>query len=261
MRISRTRSEIRDPKSAMEHPVAKKRVNKIALARFEQWALPRMARRLPAWVTPDGLTVVGLLAAVGVAAGYLLTRYSLDWLWLASACFVVHWWGDSLDGTLARVRRIQRERYGFYVDHQSDALSALLFFGGLAVSPLMHPLIAAALLVGYYLLMILVSLVTIARDVFKISFAGLGPTEGRLLLILANTVVWALANPTIVVAGRALSLFDLLGLVGAGGMLGVYAVTSLIERAKLAAMDPPPQPYEEPPVPEAVLEDGGGRGV
>jgi len=245
----------------MERAVAKKRVNKIALARFERWALPRMAQRLPRWVTPDMLTGVGLLAAAGIAASYWLTRYSLDWLWLASALLVVHWWGDSLDGTLARVRRIQRERYGFYVDHQSDALSALLFFSGLAASPLMHPLIAAALLVGYYLLMILVSLVTIARDVFKISFAGLGPTEGRLLLILANTVVWALANPTIVVAGRALSLFDLLGLVGAGGMLGVYAVTSLIERAKLAAMDPPPQPYEEPPVPEAVLEDGGGRGV
>lgn len=244
-----------------EHPVAKQRVNRIALARFEQWALPRMARALPGWVTPDTLTVVGLLAAVGIAVSYGLTRYSLDWLWLASALLVVHWWGDSLDGTLARVRRIQRERYGFYVDHQSDALSALLFFGGLGLSPLMDPLIAAGLLVGYYLLMILVSLVTIARDVFKISFAGVGPTEGRLLLIGANTAVWALGNPTVEVAGAALSLFDVLGLVGTAGMFGVYAVTSLIERSKLAEIDPPPQPREEPPVPEPVLEDTGGRGT
>lgn len=244
-----------------ERPVAKQRVNRIALARFEQWALPRMARALPAWVTPDTLTVVGLLAAVGIAVSYGLTAYSLDWLWLASALLVVHWWGDSLDGTLARVRRIQRERYGFYVDHQSDALSALLFFGGLGLSPLMHPLIAAGLLVGYYLLMILVSLVTIARDVFKISFAGVGPTEGRLLLIGANTAVWALGNPTVMVAGAPLSLFDVLGLAGTAGMVGVYAVTSLIERSKLAKLDPPPQPREEPPVPEPVLEDTGGRGT
>ena len=246
----------------MEHPVAKKRVNRIALARFERWALPRMAERLPGWVTPDMLTSVGLAAAVGVAAGYVLTRYSLDWLWLASACLVVHWWGDSLDGTLARARRIQRERYGFYVDHQSDALSALLFFGGLGLSPLMQLPIAMALLAGYYLLMILVSLVTIARDVFKISFAGFGPTEGRLLLITANTVVWAFANPTVAVAGTPFSLFDAIGIVGAAALFTVYAVTSLIERAKLAEMDPPPpHPHPEPPVPEALLEDAGGRGT
>jgi archaetidylinositol phosphate synthase len=245
----------------MEHPVAKKRVNRIALARFEQWALPRMARRLPLWVTPDTLTGLGLLAALGVGASYGLTRYSLDWLWAASALLVVHWWADSLDGTLARVRRIQRERYGFYVDHQSDAVSAFLLFGGLGLSPLMQLPIAMAMLIGYYLLMILVSLVTIARDVFKISFAGLGPTEGRLLLILANTVVWALGNPTVAVAGRPLALYDALGLLGAALMTGVYVVTSLIERARLAKMDPPPAPRPEPPVPEPVLEDAGGRGT
>jgi phosphatidylglycerophosphate synthase len=245
----------------MNPPVAKKRVNRIALARFEQWALPRMARRLPAWVTPDTLTAVGLVAALGIGVSYGLTWYSLDWLWLASAGFVVHWWGDSLDGTLARVRRIQRERYGFYVDHQSDAVSALLIFGGLGLSPLMAFPIALALLVGYYLLMIMVSLVTIARDVFKISFAGMGPTEGRLFMILANTAVWALANPSANVAGYALSLFDLIGLLGTALMVGVYTVNSLVERAKLARLDPPRAAHLEPPVPEVVLEDAGGRGT
>ena len=241
---------------------AKPRVNQIALARFERWALPRMAARLPGWVTPDTLTVIGLLGAVLVAASYGLTRYGLGWLHLASLGYVIHWWGDSLDGTLARVRRIQRERYGFFVDHQSDAISAVLFFGGLGASPLMRLDVALALLVGYYLMMILVDHVTIARGVFKISFAGLGPTEGRLLLITAGTVVWALGNPTFVVAGTPLTLFDVMGLVGAAALGGFYVVNGLIERHRMALLDPPrPAQPEASPVPEAVLEDAGGRGT
>lgn len=246
----------------MEHPVAKKRVNRIALARFERWALPRMAERLPGWVTPDMLTSVGLVAAIGVAAGYVLTRYSLDWLWLASACLVVHWWGDSLDGTLARARRIQRERYGFYVDHQSDALSALLFFGGLGLSPLMQLPIAMALLAGYYLLMILVSLVTIARDVFKISFGGVGPTEARLLMIAANTAVFFLGNPVVSVADYRLTLFSLVGVAGTALLIGYYVVFSLIERARLAELDPPPSAARQPALPEESVpekEPAGSR--
>lgn len=245
----------------MERSAAKKRVNKIALARFEQWALPRMAKRLPGWITPDTLTGIGLVAALGIGVSYWLTQYSLDWLWLANILFVVHWWGDSLDGTLARVRKIQRERYGFYVDHQSDAVSALLLFGGLAVSPLMQMPIAMALLIGYYLMMIMVSLVTIARDVFKISFAGIGPTEGRLLMVFANIAVWFWDNPSFIILERSLSLFDILGLIGAAGMLLLYTVNSLIERSILAKLDPPPAPGSVEPVasvhtPEhAVVDD------
>src|SRR5690606_40702377 len=173
----------------MDKAPAKQRVNKIALARFEQWALPRMARRLPGWMTPDLLTVIGLVAAGVIGLSYYLTHYSLGWLWLASLGFVVHWWGDSLDGTLARVRDIRRERYGFYVDHQSDAVSTFVIFLGLGFSPLMELSIALFLVVAYFLMMILVNLVTIARDVFKISFAGFGPTESRVAMIVANTVV------------------------------------------------------------------------
>ncbi len=231
----------------MERAAAKKRVNDIALARFERWALPAMARRLPPWVTPDNLTGLGLVAAAGIGASYWATRFSLDWLWAASALLVVHWWADSLDGTLARVRRIQRERYGFYVDHQCDALSALFMFAGLAASSLMNTAVALALLAAYYLLMILVSLVTIARDVFKISFGRIGPTEGRLVMIAANTAAWALANPQMAAFGRTFSLFDGLGLAGIVGMGAVYVVASLRERSTLAALDPPPRPGEPEP--------------
>lgn len=224
----------------MEKATAKERVNRTAVARFEQWALPRMARRLPDAVTPDTLTVIGLVAAVVIAASYVLTQYSLAWLWLASAGFVVHWWGDSLDGTLARVRDIRRERYGFYVDHQSDAVSTLIIFLGLGFSPLMDLTIALFLIVGYYLMMILVNLVTIARDVFKISFGGFGPTESRIAMILANTLVFFLGNPTLTVAGYEGTLFNFIGIAGTAILFATYVGVGLKERATLAVLDPPP---------------------
>ncbi|HYE95554.1 MAG TPA: CDP-alcohol phosphatidyltransferase family protein [Rubricoccaceae bacterium] len=242
-----------------EQPVAKPRVNRIALARFEQWALPAMAKRLPLWVTPDVLTVVGILAALGIGVSYVLASYDLDWLWAASFLFVVNWWGDSLDGTVARVRRIQRERYGFFVDHQSDALSTLLIFGGIGVSELARLDIALAMILGYYLMMLLVDHVTIARGVFKISFGGFGPTEGRLFMMACNTAVWALGNPTAHVLGHPLQLFDGLGLITAGGLVFIYVLTGLKERALLAKLDPPRTPEPDPPVPDPVLEDAGGR--
>lgn len=229
----------------MEKAVAKERVNQTTVARFEQWALPRMAHRLPEWVTPDTLTVIGLISAVVIGASYVLTQYSLNWLWLASLGFVVHWWGDSLDGTLARIRDIRRERYGFYVDHQSDAVSTFLIFVGLGLSPLMELSAALFLVVGYYLMMIHVNLVTIARDVFKISFAGAGPTELRLFMITANTAVFFLDNPLIAVAGYELRLFSLIGYVGTVVLLFVYVIFGLLERAKLAVLDPTP-PHRPP---------------
>jgi archaetidylinositol phosphate synthase len=225
------------------------RVNEILLARFEKWALPRMAQRLPAWVTPDMLTLIAVAGAVLTGVAYLLTAYSLNWLWLASAGFVIHWWGDSLDGTLARVRNIRRERYGFYVDHQCDAVSTLIIFLGLGLSPLMNLSAALLLVVGYYLMMILVSMVTISRGVFKISFGRVGPTEARLAMIAANTVVWWLANPLIAVAGFEARLFTLLGIGGAAMLGAIYCVQSLIERKELALLDPTPTDAREGQVP------------
>ena len=235
----------------MEPAEAKKRVNRIALARFEQWALPRMAARLPGWMTPDKLSLIGLAAALGIGASYILTAYTLDWLWAASALFVVHWWADSLDGTLARVRQIQRERYGFYVDHQSDAVSTLLIFGGLGLSPLMELSVGLAIIVGYYLMMIFVYLMTITRDVFKISFAGVGPTEVRIVVIAANTAVWFLNNRTFEVLGQSARLFDIFGTIAAAVLLVVYAISGLEERAALAVLDPTPTRRKPAAVPGA----------
>jgi archaetidylinositol phosphate synthase len=201
-----------------------------------------MAKRLPAWVVPDHLTLVAQIAAVLIAVAYWLTRYDLKWLWLVNGAFVIHWWGDSLDGTLARVRHIERNRYGFFVDHYSDTLAVFVICFGMGASPLMDMRIALALIVSYYAMMTLVNLVSMTRGVFKISFGGIGPTEIRLLIMLANTAILILGNPLIVLGGYSLTLFSMIGLA-AGIILGIYyLVFGELERRKLAALDPPPKP-------------------
>lgn len=226
-------------------PLAKRRINDILLARFERWVLPLMAERLPRWVTPDTLTGVAIAGAVLSAVAYALAGENLAWLHVASFGLVVHWWGDSLDGTLARVRQIRRERYGFFVDHQCDAISAVLLFSGMGVGGLMRLELALGIAVGFLLMMNLVNMVTIARDVFKISFAGGGPTELRLLVIVVNTVAWAIGPRTVDLWGQAWTPFDLFGLVAAPGLLVVYLFYSFREMRIIADLDPPPPPGQD----------------
>lgn len=225
----------------MEQAVAKERVNETALARFERWALPRMAAALPAWVTPDMLTLLALVAAFVSAAAYYFAADHLAWLHVASLGFFVHWWGDSLDGTLARVRDIRRERYGFFVDHEADAIGVTVIFVALGWGGLMRVELALGMAIGFLLLMNLVNMVAIVRDVFKISFAGGGPTELRIIMIVVNTVVWALGPWTLTLLGRVWRPFDLFGLVASVGLVMVYLVTSVVEWRLLAKLDPPPQ--------------------
>ena len=224
----------------------KRRVNRIALARFEQAVLPAMARRLPAWFTPDTLTAIALGGAGMMFAGYALAGDSLAWLHLASLGFVVHWWGDSLDGTLARVRNIRRERYGFYVDHQCDVMSVLLLFAGLGLGPLMRLDVALGFALAVLVLFNHVGLVTISRDVFKISFAGVGPTEGRLAMIVANTALWATGNPVVTDArGVPLTAADVFGLGCIALLLVAYLAFAISEGRTIARLDPRPEPGQD----------------
>jgi archaetidylinositol phosphate synthase len=220
------------------------RINQISLGPFERRVLPWMAQRLPHWVVPDHLTLLGVLASLLIGVSYALTSISLDFLWLASAGFVINWFGDSLDGTLARIRKIPRERYGFFIDHYSDAFAVFFMCGGMGLSPLLDLRIALLLIIGYYAMMNLVYIVSLSRDVFKISFAGVGPTELRLFIIAANTVVWALKNPSFSVAGFPLTLFSCFGLFMVGVLTVLYLVFGEIERRKLDKLDPPPRPVE-----------------
>ena len=218
------------------------RVNDILMGRFEQWALPRMAARMPAWVTPDTLTVLALVGTALTAAGYVLAGESLLWLHVASFGYVVHWFGDSLDGTLARVRDIRREKYGFFVDHQADAVSATAIFASLGLGPLMRIELSLAILVGFLLMMNLVNMVEIARGVFKISFWGGGPTELRIVMIGVNTAIWAAGNPTRMLWGAEYTAFDLFALIAIPFVGVLYASSAIRETILIGKLDPRPEP-------------------
>ncbi len=157
---------------------------------MERRALRWLAARLPAWVTPDQLTFLSLLGAIVASAGYLLYGQSPTFLWLACLGFMINWFGDSLDGTLARYRRIERPRYGFFVDHSVDAVCTTLIFYGLSVTAFMRFEIAMVALVGYLLLTIYTCLSTYTVDEFKISYAYLGPTEIRLIAVICSIVTY-----------------------------------------------------------------------
>ena len=217
---------------------APRRVADWPLARAEKRLLVAIARRLPGWVSPDRLTALALVAALVTGAAYALTSRGLGWLHVASLGLAVHWFGDSLDGTLARVRRQRRERYGYFVDHQADAAAAVLILGGLALSSLMRPTIALALLAGYLLMMALVHAVALTRRTFRLGVAGVGPTEVRIVLVAANTAVWATGNPA--VGQSSLTAFDGAGLAAAVLFAVAWVVSTLAEARALNRLDPPP---------------------
>lgn len=175
----------------------------------ERLVLRWLAARVPARIGPDHLTALGFLAMVLAGIAYALVQRAPEWLHLVNVCLLLNWFGDSLDGTLARHRKKLRPRYGFYVDHLVDALGALFLLGGLAASGLMTPAITFALLVGYYLMTIHMGLATHVFGTFKISYGPVGGTELRILLAAANLLV--LAVPRIAIGGDSVRVFDLLG--------------------------------------------------
>ncbi len=167
-----------------------RRVNDILLGPLERPTLKWLAAHMPAWVTPDTCTIVGFMGSLGVAISYILTGYDRNFLWLASLGFVVNWLGDSLDGTLARYRRIERPVYGFFVDHTIDAFSVSVIMLGLGLTPYVSFNVACLTLIAYLLLCVLVFVRTSAVGEFKISYGKLGPTEIRVFAIFLNTIMY-----------------------------------------------------------------------
>lgn len=167
-----------------------RRVNDILLGPLERPALKWLAAHMPAWVTPDICTIIGLVGSATVAISYVLSFYDRSFLWLASFGFLVNWFGDSLDGTLARYRRIERPVYGFFVDHTMDAVSATVIFLGLGMTPYVSFNIACLALIAYLLLSVLVFLRTSVVGEFRISYSMLGPTEIRVIAVVLNTIMY-----------------------------------------------------------------------
>lgn len=172
------------------------RINDSFTRGFEKKWLPRMANALPERVTPDHMTLIGILAAFIVAAGYLMSGLSPWWLMLSNFGLVLHWYGDSLDGTLARVRKCERERYGYFVDHVCDIGTVVLIAISMGASPLMQMEIALFVAVGYSMMNVYVHIVAYTRQKFLLSHGKIGPTEFRIILIMINMVI-ILWNPVI----------------------------------------------------------------
>jgi archaetidylinositol phosphate synthase len=208
------------------------------LARPEGRLLEWIARRLPAWVMPDHLTALGVLAAIGIAVAYALSNGDPVWLWAASGLLVVHWLGDSLDGTLARVRRTERPKYGYYLDHLVDALATAVIGLGLGLSPWMLLAVGLAIVVAYLVLSINTYLETYAFGVFTLGYGRLGPTEARLGLILLNTLIALGVGLGFEVGGLGLTVLDVIGL-GIAGLMAAGLVGRAARNLRvLAAQEP-----------------------
>ncbi len=208
------------------------------LAPIEKRCLVWLARRTPAWINSDHLTALGLLSLLGAGLSYWYARSNRLGLWLAIVCLALNWLGDSLDGTLARVRNCQRPRYGFYVDHVVDALGTFFLLGGMALSGYMSPLVAGGLTVAYFLLSIEVYLATYTIGTFHISFWKFSPTELRILLMIGNVAL--LYRPTARIAGHAWPLFDFGGAIGICGMAAMLVVAVARHTAYLYRAEPLP---------------------
>jgi archaetidylinositol phosphate synthase len=168
--------------------VLTKRFNDSVLGAFERPALTWAANRLPTWVTPDQLTGIGVTGAFAAAAGYFASRWSLQWLWLASAGLILNWFGDSLDGTVARLRRIERPRYGFFIDHTSDLFAQSAVFLALGVSPCARLGIACLGLITFLIAFVYSLICLRVRNALRITYFGFGPTEIRALLVAGNLI-------------------------------------------------------------------------
>ncbi len=168
------------------------RVNESILGLWERPALAWLVARIPAGVTPDHLTALGVCGALLTGMGFVLALGSLNWLWLSSLGLCLNWFGDSLDGTLARYRRVERPRFGFFIDHTTDLFCQALMFLALAVSPLAHFGVACVGLITFLMAFVFTLITAHTHSRMRITYLFFGPTEIRALLLLGNLLVLTL---------------------------------------------------------------------
>lgn len=220
-----------------KHPfISADRVNQSLTANAERRFLLWLAARTPRWITSDGLTLLGLFGQIGAGLAYALSSYDFHMLLLVNLGIMVNWLGDSLDGTLARVRSEERPRFGFYVDHVVDLFGALALMSGLGCSGLVHRPVAVALLVAFLLLAGESYLATHTLGRFQLSQGVFGPTDIRIFLILGNLA--ALHDPSANLFGHRILLFDIGGTAGALTMFAMLLLTISRHTAQLYRAEP-----------------------
>lgn len=224
------------------------RIQTSFLNALEKKVLVWLAERQPKWMTSDILTYLGTFGAVVIAAGYILASRNINFLWLSSLGFVINWYGDSLDGTLARVRKLQRPVYGYYLDHTIDAINEVMIFVSVGISGLMHLNIALLALVMYLLITLNVSINAHLKKEFRLTYAKMGPTEFRIIMVIVNTL-FIMIRPlrefsyTFMICGQeyVFRALDFIGMAIVVVLAVIHLVTISSDIREYAVMDPMPK--------------------
>ena len=216
------------------------RQNQSILSRWEYPFLQAIAHRLPDRLMPDHLTLFGFAGATVVLVAGIAARFESNFLLLSNLGLVIHWLGDSLDGTLARVRHIERPRYGFFIDQMTDVMTNLLIALGIAAAGYARLEMALLVLIGYQMLSAYALIRSAATGTFLVAIDGFGPTEMRLAIILLNTLVWLFGAPEVDLIGMAFTWADGVMLAGFGLMLGLFLYGFLTQARRLSNEEPPP---------------------
>ena len=222
-----------------------KRIQTSFLSAPEKKALLWLAAHQPKWVDSDMLTFVGHFGATTIALGFILSGLNVNFLWISILGFVINWYGDSLDGTLARVRNQQRPVYGFYIDHTMDAINESLMFMGVGMSPFMRFDLSCILLVVYLMLTLNVSMNAHLKGEFRLTYSKLGPTELRLICIIACLLIIGVKSlqtfsweVTFFHFTLVFCILDLVGLFILAALVTIYIVTIVQDARYYAKIDP-----------------------
>ena len=215
------------------------RVNDTLLAPLERTALQWLCKQMPAWMTPDILTGIGIIGGVIMAVAYWLCTLNKNFLWIVDLGLMINWFGDSLDGSLARYRGIERFKYGYFLDHTVDITTQTIVLLGLGASPFVHFNYALLALVGYLLLGILTYINTAVSGVYKISYGKIGPTEVRVVLIGLNAIFYFASNPIIQIGKMSILSFDVIVLCIAIAFFVYFLGFTLRRIMELNVQDPP----------------------
>lgn len=229
----------------MEQQKQAVRIQTSVLNGIEKKTLVWMAQRLPKWVTSDFLTFLGVLGAVIASAGYVLSNYNILYLWIATGGILLNWFGDSLDGTVARVRNTQRPVYGYFLDHNIDGMTLAIVCVGAGFSSMLNLAVSMSVFGAYMLMTVFTYINTHLRGDFRLTYGKMGPTEFRLIIVIINTLVMYVPyirnyNYHFTVYGTdvVFSMFDFMALGVTAILLIIYIVVFCIDLKKYSKMDP-----------------------